>query len=74
MANSYRDSKILCPFFRWEDARKHKITCEGLGDAVSISWNFAAEDERQRIRQMEVFCQDCYTSCEVYRMIINSKG
>lgn len=70
---SRREKKILCPFFRSEDARKHKIVCEGLGDAHSISWNYQNGDERQRIRQLEVFCQDCYTNCELYRMIRESK-
>ena len=69
-----REKEILCPFFREEDARKHKIICEGLGDARSMAWNFRNEDERQRIRQMEVFCQDCFAKCEVYRMIIESRG
>lgn len=73
MAKDWREKNIRCPFFRREDRQQHKIVCEGLGDAVSISWNFRNEDERQRIRQMEVFCQDCYTRCEMYRMIRESK-
>ena len=73
MAKDWRDAKILCPFFRREDRQRHKIICEGLGDAKSISWNFAVEDERQRIRQMEIFCQDCYQNCELYRVIRESK-
>ncbi|MBR3585064.1 MAG: hypothetical protein IKO00_03475 [Oscillospiraceae bacterium] len=73
MAGSWRDGKILCPFFRGEDRQRHKIICEGPGDARSISWNFANEDERQRIRQLEVFCQDRYACCEIYRMLQESK-
>ena len=73
MATSWREQKILCPFFRKEDARKHIITCEGLGDALSISWNFNPENERQRIERMEIFCQDRYASCELYRWIWESK-
>lgn len=68
-----REKEILCPFFREEDARKHKIICEGLGDARSMAWNFRNEDERQRIRQLEIFCQDRYKNCELYRMILESK-
>ena len=64
---SWREKHILCPYFRREDGQRHKIICEGLGDARSMSWNF--EDERQRIRQMEIFCQDHYNCCELYRMI-----
>lgn len=70
---SLREKKIRCPFFRKEDRQRHKIVCEGLGDAASISWNFDSRDERQRIRQMEIFCQDRYPNCEVYRMIRESK-
>lgn len=73
MAGEWREGKVRCPFFRREDRQKHKIVCEGLGDAKSMSWNFANEDERQRIRQLEIFCQDRYENCEVYRMIHNSK-
>ena len=69
---SRREKKIRCPFFRREDRQRHKIVCEGVGDASSICWNFRNEDERQRIRQMEVFCQNCYWNCEVYRMIRES--
>lgn len=73
MKNSRRAKHIRCPFFRDEDEIRHQIRCEGLGDAVSMCWNFRNEDERQRIRQMEVFCQDCYERCEMYRMIRESK-
>lgn len=71
MATSWKDQNIRCPFYRGEDARKHKIICEGLGDARSMAWNFRSE--RQRIRQLEIFCQDCYANCEMYRMIRESK-
>lgn len=73
MAESWREKNIRCPFFQSEDGRRHKIICEGLGDARSISWNFANEDERQRIRQIEVFCQGRYENCELYRTIQESK-
>lgn len=73
MAGGWRESQILCPYFRNEDRQKHKIVCEGLGDARSMSWNFDNRDERQRIRQMEIFCQNRYDCCEVYRMIHSSK-
>ncbi len=69
----WKGKKIRCPFFREESSRDHKIKCEGLGDAKSISWNFSNEDERQRIRQLEIFCQDHYDKCELYRMIVESK-
>jgi len=70
---SFREKKVRCPFFRGENRQWNKIVCEGLGDAKSISWEFDRQDERQRIRQMEVFCQDHYENCEVYRMILESK-
>ena len=73
MGGSWRERKILCPYFRSEDGRRHKITCEGLGDATSMSWNFRNEDEGQRIRQIEIFCQQHYASCEVYRMLEECK-
>lgn len=73
MAAGWKEKNILCPFFRAEDGKRHRIICEGLGDASSISWNFANRDERQRVRQIEIFCQDRYQNCELYRMILESK-
>ena len=73
MPTTWREGKIRCPFFRGESSESHQIFCEGLGDSYSVSWNFRKRRERQRIRQMEVFCQDCYTNCEMYRMIRESK-
>lgn len=73
MGTSWRAEKVLCPYFRHEDRQKHKIVCEGLGDAKSIAWNFSNEDERQRILQLEIFCQNRYQNCELYRAIQTSK-
>ncbi len=73
MSESRRSPLIRCPYFKYEDGRRHKIKCEGLGDARSMSWNYANEDEGQRIRQLEIFCQNDYQKCELYRMIQESK-
>ena len=73
MAQGWREKVALCPFFLREDSRTHKIICEGLGDAECMAWYFRKKDERQRIRQLEIFCQDRYQNCELYRMIRESK-
>ena len=48
------------------------IRCEGIGEAASTLLTY--RNERQRTRQLAVFCQDCYARCEVYRMIVESRG
>ena len=57
----YESSEILCPFYR-DSGRKGKIIrCEGVGNARTTTLTYRSE--RQRIRQMEIFCQKCYTNC-----------
>lgn len=64
---------MRCPFYRADDSKTHRIICEGIGDAQSTALYYRAKDERQRIRQLEVFCQERYENCELYRMIRESK-
>ena len=72
MAN-YKDVNARCPYYRGESAKRHKIFCEGLGDAEEMVWKYREADEGQRIRQLEIFCWGCYTKCEVHRMIEQEK-
>lgn len=68
----YEQTKIRCPFYRGGSGKRRSIRCEGIGDAQTITQTYG--NERQRARQLTVFCQDCYANCEVYRMIVESHG
>lgn len=63
-------AKARCPFYR--KSGKGYIRCEGIACARSVTIQYRGE--RQRNRQMEIFCQACYTRCEIYRAIVESKG
>ena len=73
MGRNWREKIVRCPFYLRDDSKTHKIICEGLGDAQCMAWYFSSRDERQRIRQMEIFCQGRYENCELYRVIRESK-
>jgi hypothetical protein len=68
----YESSTVVCPFYKASGRKGHFIRCEGIGQASSTTMTYRGE--RQRTRQLTVFCQDCYTRCEIYRMIVESHG
>lgn len=70
--SEYGQSKVRCPFYRGGSGKHRSIRCEGIGDAQSITQTY--RNERQRTRQLTVFCQDCYANCEIYRAIVESHG
>ena len=72
MAN-WKDVHAKCPFYLGESQKSHRIYCEGMGDAEKTIWEYRESDERQRIIQLEIFCQDCYTRCELYRALWEAK-
>ena len=64
--------KARCPFYRWSGRKGHFIRCEGIACAKSVTVTYRGE--RQRTRQMAVFCQDHFERCEIYRAIAESRG
>ena len=70
--SDFESSAVLCPFYRASGEKGHFIRCEGIGQARNTTLTYRGE--RQRTRQLAVFCRDCYASCEVYRMIVESRG
>lgn len=65
-SGSFRQADVVCPFYRSDDG-KQKITCEGLVDRSSISWNFTFKADYSV--QMETFCCKYPEKCEVFRML-----
>lgn len=65
-------TKARCPFYRKSGKEGRFIRCEGIACARSVTLSY--KSERQRIRQMEIFCRNCYANCEIYRAIVESRG
>lgn len=72
MPTSRQDSRIRCPFYRYDECRKkervHRITCEGIMDDCSLILSYRLK--RDFFIQMETFCCRHFDRCEVYRMLM----
>ena len=73
-SGSYRQVDVQCPFYREDDGQRN-ITCEGFGDATSLSqhYRYKRRYKRQYVKQMEVFCGRHYGNCEVFRTLMETK-
>lgn len=70
--DGYRQADIICPFFKSENAKKHRITCEGPTDVTSIALMFH-NAEADRLKHIEIFCENHYQYCEIYRAVQQAK-
>ena len=70
--SDFEACRVRCPFYRGSSGREHYIRCEGIRGAQSIRINYSGR-ERQRVRRLETFCQNCYEKCEIYQAIDRSK-
>ena len=61
-----RSSRILCPFYRLQD--RASIGCEGPFEGANITLRF--ENQTEKNRQREIFCEHQYRRCEIYRCIM----
>lgn len=66
MPTTYKDVDIKCPFFKELAARS--ISCEGLTDDSIIKLWF--NSPKSKDLHVEVFCQNKYKNCELYRMLV----
>lgn len=67
---SFKQVEVKCPFYITDDG-KEEIVCEGLVEDSRIALRYA---ERGDYRcQMQVFCCDRYTNCEIYRVLIEKE-
>lgn len=62
----YDDVDAKCPFFR--SSNKRKVCCEGITDDCTICLMFISEPKRNLHRN--VFCNEKYEYCEVYKMLM----
>lgn len=69
-SGSYKQVYVKCPFYHRDDSAR-KLTCEGVVDGSSLTWDFRCKADLQQ--QIDIFCCDYYKNCEVYRMLIEAK-
>lgn len=67
---SFNDVYVRCPFFVNDDGR-FKIVCEGITDGSTLSQHF--RNKQGYKIQMDTFCCDRYTNCEIYRVLIEKE-
>ena len=65
---SYKQIEVKCPFYKYDDG-KRRITCEGIIDDSSLALIF--HNKRDYEMQIDTFCCEHYTKCEVYRMLMD---
>ena len=57
-----------CPFYKFDDFKKRRISCEGIVDNSTLALYFCRKKDYDT--QLEVFCCEHYKNCEVYRMLM----
>ena len=67
-SGSYKQIEVKCPFYKYDDG-KRRITCEGIIDDSSLALIF--HNKRDYEIQIDTFCCERYTKCEVYRMLMD---
>lgn len=67
-SGSYRQVYVQCPFYKFDDG-KRRITCEGFIEDSSVALIYHRKADYET--QIETFCCEHYTKCEVYRMLID---
>lgn len=66
----YHQVYVKCPFYKRDDCAR-RLTCEGIVDHSNLCWEFRNKKDLQQ--QMEIFCNEYYKNCEVYRMLMENK-
>ena len=66
-SGSYRQADVRCPFYKYDDG-KRRITCEGIIEDSSLALIYHNKHDYET--QINVFCCQHYTNCEVYRLLM----
>lgn len=66
-SGSYKQAYVQCPFYKYDDG-KQRITCEGLIEDSSLALIYHKKQDYET--QINVFCCEHYTRCEVYRLLM----
>lgn len=65
---SFNQVYVQCPFYKDDDGM-HRVTCEGIIEDSSLTLYY--RKKRDYKTQINVFCCEHYTNCEVYRMLMD---
>ena len=57
-----------CPFYKFDDFKKRRISCEGIVDNSTLALYFCRKKDYDT--QLNVFCCEQYKKCEVFRMLM----
>lgn len=60
-----------CPFYKFDDFQRRRISCEGIVDDSTLALTFQRKKDFDT--QLGVFCCEHYRNCEIYRMIMEAK-
>ena len=73
MPNASYKGKVdaQCPFFKCDEAKTRRITCEGIVDKSTLALTYRRK--RDFDTQLGVFCCEYYKKCEIYRMLMEAK-
>lgn len=72
MNGSYKGkTDAQCPFYRFDDFQRRRISCEGIVDKSTLALYF--QRKRDYEKQLSVFCCEHYKKCEIYRMLMEAK-
>ena len=68
-SNAYGTRRILCPFYRTQDGLS--IGCEGPFEGAMLTLRFLNVPDKAM--QKEVFCEENYKRCEIYRCVMANR-
>ncbi len=67
-SGSYKQIEVKCPCYKYDDG-KGRITCEGIMEDGSLALIYHNKLDYET--QMDVFCCEHYTKCEIYRLLMD---
>ena len=72
MNGSYKGkTDAQCPFYRFDDIQRKRISCEGIVDRSTLALYFHSKKDFDK--QLSVFCCEHYKKCEIYNMLMEAK-
>lgn len=65
----YWEREVKCPFFKREDKKTHRISCEGVTHNTTISLVFGEVKEVERKDYLWHYCCRDYERCEIFKAV-----
>ena len=67
-SGTYKKAYVRCPFYRYDDDKRKKISCEGIVDGSDITVTFGTKEDY--LLHIDTFCCDHYKCCELYGLLL----